>query len=482
MITSTGAGTIQNIEQSIQRVVAVQQANKQNLKNTSAKERINKLKSLRKWIELHQKGIQEALYADLQKSPVDTDITEIYPVKACITHTITNLRRWMKPRQVPTPIHLLFTQSKVYYEPKGVALIIAPWNYPFQLMFDPLVYAIAAGCPAILKPSEVTPHTSAYIKKMVKEFFPEKEVAVFEGDAEVAKNLLRQPFDHIFFTGSPSLGKQVMKTAAENLSSLTLELGGKSPVIIDKQVNLKDAAQKITWGKFLNCGQTCIAPDYVLIHEDLKAQFIKEIKNNIQIYYGQGGKISVQDSPDYGRIVNKKHFYRIKALVDDVLEQGGEIEAGGQMDVSENFIAPTILSNLHERMQIMEEEIFGPLLPVISYRNLSEALQFMERQPKPLALYIFSNSKKTQQFILQNTTAGGSCINEVVIHIANTHLPFGGVNQSGLGKTHGRYGFLAFTNIRSVLKQRVGWTGLKLMYPPYTTQKKKLVRWMGRWL
>jgi aldehyde dehydrogenase (NAD+) len=370
---------------------------------------------------------------------------------------------------------MIGSSSKVYFEPKGVTLIISPWNYPFQLAIDPLLYAIAGGNTAIVKPSEMTPNTSALIKKLVNEVFDEKEVAVLEGDATIAQVLLKQPFDHIFFTGSPMLGKVIMEAAAKHLTSVTLELGGKSPTIVDETTNIKDAAQKIIWGKFMNCGQTCIAPDYLLVHESVKDALVEEMKENIKKLYGQDNTTTIEESPDYTRVVNQRHFSRIKGLLEDAVEKGAKVLDGGEMNADDNFIAPTLITEVDDNMAVMSEEIFGPILPIISFKSLKEATDYVNTKPKPLALYCFSKDKKNQEFVIKNTSAGGTAINETLAHISNPDLPFGGVNNSGIGKTHGYYGFLAFSNERAVLNQRIGWTTLKMLYPPYTDKKKNTI-------
>lgn len=466
---------ISHLDAEVKRIFAAQKANTQNLKNTTAKERIEKLKKLKKMILAERENLQKAIYADFKKPASDTDLTEIFPVLSSITHICHSLRKWMKPKRVPTPLNMAFTRGMVYYEPKGVSLIISPWNYPFQLTFDPLLYAIAAGCTAILKPSEMTPHTSAFMKKLIEKTFPENEIALLEGDASVSQALLKQPFDHIFFTGSPMLGKVMMRAAAENLTSVTLELGGKSPAIVDETTNIKDAAQKLTWGKWMNAGQTCIAPDYVLVHEKIKDELLAEMKSNINKLYGQENKIDIEQSPDYTRIVNQRHYQRVKSLLENALENGAQVAVGAKMNEQDNFISPTILTDVNLDMAVMQEEIFGPILPMLSFKNLQEAVQIIENMPKPLALYIFSTHKQNQNYLLQNTTAGGTCINETLAHIANPDLPFGGVNNSGIGKTHGFYGFQAFSNERAVLKQRIGFTTFKMLYPPYTAKKKKTI-------
>lgn len=459
------------IEKETLRVFELQKKYTETLRLSTAQERINQLKTLKSTILNYRDEIHQAVYADFKKCSAEADLGEIFGVLSSISHAIRHLKKWMRPKNVPTPLPMFLSKGKIYVEPKGTSLIIAPWNYPFQLAIDPLVYAIAAGCTAVVKPSEMTPNTSAMMKRMLSSIFNENQIAVLEGDANIAQALLKLPFDHIFFTGSPMLGKVVMRAASEHLTSVTLELGGKSPVIVDENTNIKDTAQKIIWGKFFNCGQTCIAPDYALVNEKIAPALIEELKNQIQTLYGK----EVLDSNDYPRIVNQRHFLRIKNLLDEALQKGAKIAVGGTSKPEENYIAPTIITNANNEMQVMHEEIFGPILPLITYKNTKEALDFINQKPKPLALYIFSKSKDFQNEVIKNTSAGGTAINETLAHISNPDLPFGGVNNSGIGKTHGYHGFLAFSNERSVLTQRIGWTTLKMFYPPYTTKKKGLI-------
>jgi len=461
----------------IDRVFEAQRANTQRLKNTSARERIAKLKVLKQAIQASQTELQQAIHNDFRKSPEETDLSEVFIVFKAIDDACSNLNKWMRPKRVATPKALLGTSSRIVKEPKGVALIIAPWNYPFQLTIDPLISAIAAGNTAILKPSEMTPHTSAYLKKLIAQVFKEEEVALFEGDAEIAQYLLKKRFDHIFFTGNPMLGKIIMRAAAEHLTPVTLELGGKSPTVVDNTANIEDAADKITYGKFLNCGQTCIAPDYLLVHESVKDQLVESIKNKIHQFYGE----DVQVSPDLTRIVNERHFKRVTALLEDATKKGATLAAGGQTDAAQNYVAPTLLDNINENMEVMHEEIFGPLLPVVTFKDLQEATDLINSKEKPLAMYIFSKSKANQQFLINHTSAGGTTINDTLLHITNPNLPFGGVNNSGFGKTHGYYGFEAFSNERAVLKQRVGFTGIKLIYPPYNDKVRKYIKMFFKW-
>lgn len=439
----------------------------------TAKERKKQLKRISKWIDLHADDIKEAVYRDFRKPGPETDITEIYVVQAEIRHMIKELDSWMKPEKVKTPLALSGTRSYIYYEPKGVCLIISPWNYPFQLMLLPLVAAVAAGNCAVLKPSELTPHTARLIRNMMEELFEPQEVVVCEGDKDVAEELLKLPFDHIYFTGSPAIGKVVMRAAAENLSSITLELGGKSPVIVDSSANLRDAAEKIAWGKWMNSGQTCVAPDYLLVDEQVADELCKEIeKASIRLF--QGEEKDIRSSNDYARVINARHFNRLKELLKDALEKGGSLLMGGESRAEDNYIAPTLLE-VPEEARIWQEEIFGPLLPVKTYSTLHEAIAYVNSKPKPLSLYVFSSNKAIQQKVLKETTAGGVCVNDCMLQYIQPALPFGGVNTSGIGKSHGKWGFMAFTNEKAVTQQRIGLTSVKPIYPPYTRHTRKLI-------
>lgn len=442
--------------------------------------RVRLLKDFRKFIVKNKDRIATALNKDLRKPPVEAVLSEVYPVVSSIRHTVRNLSDWAEPEYVDAPLTYFGTSSEVRYEPKGVCLIIGPWNYPFSLTFGPLISCLAAGNTAIIKPSEVTVHTSRLIKELVYEFFEEDLVAVVEGGVNTSTQLLGLPFDHIFFTGSTGVGKVVMRAAAENLSSVTLELGGKSPTIIDETANIEEAAKRITFGKFVNNGQTCIAPDYVLVQEKVLPKFVEALKKNIVNQFGNDGKIDLQ-SPDYSRIINPKNFERLTSLIEDAVEKGALVALSGPLDASDRFIHPTILTRVSVDSKIMEEEIFGPVLPILTFRGEDEILNLINSRPKPLALYIFSNDKKFQEQILRETSAGSTCINDCVLQFTHPNLPFGGVNASGIGKAHGKYGFLAFSNEKPVLKQRSGITALYSLYPPYTNRVKKIVDWMLRW-
>jgi aldehyde dehydrogenase (NAD+) len=464
----------------ITHIFESQRIHKSIIRQTTAAQRIEKLRRIKDWLFENQIIIREALYDDFRKPAVEVDSTEIYPVKAEIDHTAAHLRKWMKPTKVETPIALMGSTSYIQYEPKGVALIMSPWNFPFNLAIVPLISAIASGCCAIIKPSEMTPNTSALIRKMIADLFNENEIAVVEGDVEVAQELLRLPFDHIFFTGSPQIGKIVMKAAAEHLTSVTLELGGKSPVIVDQTANIADAAEKIVWGKFMNCGQICVSPDYLFVHKSKEAELVQALQQAIQkLFAGQAKSIST--SPDYARIVNIPHRKRLQNLITDAIQKGAYVAAGGEVIEEENFIAPTLLTRVNAYMQVMQEEIFGPVLPIMTYENMEQVANFINLRDKPLALYVFSQSNKNTDFILNNTSSGGVCINDVVLHYINPNLPFGGVNTSGIGKAHGYYGFTDFSNLKAVLKQRTGFTSVKMTYPPYTDKVKRLVKLFVRW-
>ena len=464
------------LEAVILRVFNTQKANTQNLANTNSKERKAKLQKILDWTLSHEEEICQALYADFKKNPAETNLGEIFGVIGEIKHLIKHLNSWMKPQSVPTPINMIGTSAHVRFEPKGICLIISPWNYPFNLSIKPLVQAIAAGNTIMLKPSEMTPHTSALIKKMLSELFNDNEVAVFEGDATVSQILLNQPFNHIFFTGSPNVGKIVMSAAAKNLTSVTLELGGKSPCIIDETANIKKSAEKIAWGKFINNGQTCIAPDYALVHKNVENEFILEMNRAIKVMYGNNPKVS----NDYCQVVNNRHFNRLSGLLQEATDKGANISGGGQTDGSENYIAPTLLSEVNDSMKIMNEEIFGPILPIVSYSTKEEAIAYIKNREKPLAMYINSRNESNIKYFMDNSSAGGTVINDCVIHYGHTEIPFGGINNSGIGKSGGIWGFTEFSNQRAVLRQKFG--TFKMIYPPYTPTVAKLIRFFVKYM
>lgn len=443
----------------------------------SVAERKSRLRKLRTWVKANQQAIREAMHADFRKPVAEVDTTEILPVLDEIKQALDNLDRWAQAKKVDASLTMLGTRSVIMYEPKGVCLIISPWNYPFNLSAGPLVSALAAGNVVILKPSEMTPHTSALISRMCREVFTQNEVSVFEGGTDVSQELLKLPFDHIFFTGSPSVGKIVMRAAAENLASVTLELGGKSPTIVLPSANAKEAAQRIAVTKFINNGQTCIAPDYVLAHESIAGDLIKHLKDQIPALFGGTDK-KISNSPDYARIVNEKHFSRLSDMLRDAESKGATVETGGQLDFSQRFFEPVVLSNVSHASRVMEEEIFGPILPILTYQSLDEIIQYINARPKPLALYVFGTRQAEITRIKKETSSGTVCINDCAIQFLHPNLPFGGVNTSGIGKSHGYYGFLAFSNEKPVLRQRTGLTAFRFFYPPYTPGVQRMIGWV----
>lgn len=466
-------------EAEIRRVFDRQLPTALRLRQSTAAERIAKIKRLEAAVLAHSEAIYAAGAADYRKPAAEVDLTEILPVVAEARDAVRHLRRWMKPVRVwPTRGTVGFS-GWVQHQPRGRCLIISPWNYPVNLTFGPLVSAIAAGNTAILKPSEMTPHLSAVIVKIVREVFSEDEVAIFEGDASVSQVLLDLPFDHIFFTGSPAVGKIVMAAAAKHLTSVTLELGGKSPTIVDESADLEAAARNTLWGKFTNNGQTCIAPDHVYVHESVRAAFVQRARDVLAEVYGSDPQAQEQ-SPWLARIVNARHTARIKGLLDDATARGAQVVAGGKVDESQCYIAPTLIEQIPGDAAIMSEEIFGPLLPILPYRELDEVIGQINAAPKPLALYIWSRNNAHVNRVLAQTSSGGVCINNSVVHFLHGNLPFGGVNNSGIGNGHGFYGFRAFSHERAVLRTRV--LANRMFYPPYNTVMRRIVRALLWWV
>jgi len=455
----------------IERIFRLQQSHQYTVAKTTARERKEKLKRLEAAFLARREDIRAALYADFRKHPSEVDLTEVFPVTSEIKHARRHLSKWMRPHRVSTPMALLGARSYVHYEPKGVVLIIAPWNFPINLTFGPLVAAIAAGNCVMIKPSENTPHSSAVTRSIIEEVFDESEVAVVEGGIETSTAVLAQPFNHTFFTGAPSIGKIVMEAAAKHLGSVTLELGGKSPTIVDETAQVDAAAHRVAWAKYTNNGQICLAPDYVFVHETKKEEFLQKLANNIEKFYG----IDARRSDSYARIVNQRHYQRLSGYLEDAKEKGATVAYGGRTDASEDYIEPTVLTDVDPTSKVMTEEIFGPLLPVYTFKSLDEPIAIINAREKPLALYIYSRSRANQQRIIQNTRAGGTCINHSAVHFFNNYLPFGGSNNSGIGKGHGFFGFEAFSNARGVLKQITPFTALDLLTAPYNALKQKLI-------
>ncbi|GAB6991145.1 aldehyde dehydrogenase [Paenibacillus pini] len=414
-------------------------------KTKDIKFRVDSLNTLQNAINKHEKELLAALRTDLNKSEAEGYSTEIKIVLEEIKFSLENLDAWMKPKEVDTPTFITGASSVIYPEPYGVALVIAPWNYPFQLAIAPLIGAMVAGNCAVLKPSEFTPTTSKVLAKLVKENFPENYIAVVEGEVETSTALLKEKFDYIFFTGSTPVGKVVMEAAAKHLTPVTLELGGKSPCIVHSDAELKSAAKRIARGKFLNAGQTCVAPDYILVQRQVKDQFLSELKDAIHVLYGE----DISQNPDFPRIVNEKQFNRLTSFLND-----GTLYLGSKTESSRLFIEPTILDQITWADPVMRDEIFGPILPVIVYDELPEIIEEITKRPKPLALYIFSESTEVQDQILGSVSFGGGCINETLAHLTSPFLPFGGVGESGMGSYHGQGSFDTFSHRKSILKRK----------------------------
>ncbi|AFZ13319.1 Aldehyde Dehydrogenase [Crinalium epipsammum PCC 9333] len=427
--------------------------------------RIEQLKLLKKVITEQEINIQNALKDDLNKSEFESYLSEIGLCLEEINYAIKHIKSWAKPQKVNTPLTQFLASSQIYSEPLGIVLIIGAWNYPFQLMILPLVGAIAAGNCAILKPSELAVNTSEVLSNIINQTFASNFIHVIEGGKETTQQLLSEKFDHIFFTGSTEVGKIVMAEAAKQLTPVTLELGGKTPCIVDANTHIEYTARRIVWGKFLNAGQTCIAPDYLLVDKKVKQDLLTNIKSCIQNFYGN----NPVESPDYGRIINEKHFNRLCKLLNT-----GEIIIGGENNLSDRYIAPTVIDRVSWEDAVMKEEIFGPILPVIEYNDLSEAIALVNSQPKPLALYFFSNNQQKQQQILRNTSSGGVSINDTVMHTGVPDLPFGGVGASGMGSYHGKASFDTFSHKKSILNKSF-LVDLKVRYAPYK-EKLKLVK------
>ncbi len=440
--------------------------------------RKQKIKSIRKWILNNQKEIREALYADLRKPEPEADFGDIKPVLWEIDHTLEKIDEWVKERRVENITAMYGVKPSVIFEPMGVVLIISPWNFPFNLSIGPLVSAIAAGNCAVIKPSEYSEATTKIIIKMIEQLFSEKEIKVVSGEAEVAEALLKLPFNHIFFTGSIEVGKKVMKAAAENLSSVTLELGGCNPVIIDESADLKDAAKKILFGKFVNAGQSCLSVNTVFIDHKVKEKFQKILLEYFHKFYPdfKSGKVK-----DLASIINQKHVERVCKIIDTSIASGA-LNLLDKITPHENFVPPAILTNVSLDATILKTEIFGPVLPIVEYRRVSEVINFVRVNHKPLALYVFSKEQDSVDYITQSLSSGAVCVNDTTLHFIHPYLPFGGVNYSGIGKAHGYSGFKAFSNERAVLKQRVGFTAAKLIYPPYNKKVKFLIRFIMKFL
>lgn len=455
-----------------------QQATALAWRTSTVEQRRQRLQALRRRIVHHQDAVLQALRDDLGKPDPEARITELVPVYDEIAAAIRHLPRWTKAQRVAPTLAMMGTRSRLRPEPRGRSLILSPWNYPFSLAIGPLVSALAAGCPAILKPSEFTPATSAVIARIVREAFRPDEVTVFEGGIEVASALLDLPFDHVFFTGSTGVGRIVMTAAAKHLASVTLELGGKSPTIVDGTADLDEAARVIAWGKFTNAGQTCVAPDHVFVHRAVHDVFVGKLKGAIGELYG-ADDAAVRAGGSYGRIVSPRHAERLQRLLDGARAAGARVLHGGTVDTAARYMAPTVIGvppGPARSGPWMDEEIFGPLLPVMAYDDLDTVLADASRGAKPLALYLFSRDRAAIDKVTAVTTSGGLCINHAIVQFAHGGLPFGGVGASGQGQAHGEFGFRAFSHFKPVVENR--FLTAKLLFPPYDARKAGWIRRM----
>lgn len=416
--------------------------------------RLERLKAFEAAVRKWEKPLCEALWTDLHKSYEEAYLTEVSLLLGEIRSHIHNLRKWSRPKRVSTPLKMFPSRSRIVSEPLGTALIIAPWNYPVQLLLTPLVGAISSGCTAVLKPSPYVPNVSKVTRQLIEDTFNDEYIAVVQGNRDVNAALLEERWDLIFFTGSPALGKIVMGAAARNLTPVVLELGGKSPCIVDKDADIKTAARRIAWGKSLNAGQTCIAPDYLMLHEDIKDVFLKELELNFKELLGD----NPQETKHFVRIVNDKAFDRLEGYLKD-----GKVVSGGRTDKSDRYFEPTVLDNVPQDATVMNEEIFGPIFPVRTFKEIDEAISYVVSREKPLALYYFGGQGDK---VLRHTSSGGACINDTIMHIANENVPFGGVGNSGLGSYHKKRSFDAFTHYRAVITTPT-FLDLPFRYMPY---------------
>jgi len=428
--------------------------------------RIEALKKLKESIIKHEAEIADALQKDLGKSATESYLSEIGMLLEDISYTLKHLGSWMKPKRQSTPMTISPASSKIVNCPYGVVLVIAPWNYPILLSLQPLVGALAAGNCCVLKPSELAPASADIIEKIVKELFPENYAAVVNGGVEVSKALLEQQFDYIFYTGNTNVGRIVMEKAAKYLTPVTLELGGKSPVVVSRNANLRLAARRIVFGKLMNLGQTCVAPDYVLVEREIHDQFVALLKEEIVKMYGK----QPLNNKAYGKIINRRHYDRVCNLIDK-----DKVVFGGKRDEASLRIEPTILDNVAPQDAVMAEEIFGPVLPIITIENLDEAFLFIQQRPHPLALYIFTEKKAEEDRFVDGLLFGGGCVNDVIVHLSNPNLPFGGIGPSGLGEYHGKATYDTFTHKKSIVKSAT-WIDMPLRYPPYTEKTDKMLR------
>lgn len=455
-------------DSAIQQILEEQRAYFRTGKTREVCFRLKQLKLLKEGIREAETDILAALRKDLKKSEFESYATEIGIVLEEIKYISRKLKSWSKPRRVRTPISHFPASSCIYPEPYGISLIISPWNYPFQLLISPLIGSIAAGNCSVLKPSEYSCATTKVIRNIIESKFPDNYIKVIEGGAKTSRTLTEEKFDYIFFTGSVPVGKLVMKSASNNLTPVTLELGGKSPAVVDMKANIPVTARRIVWGKFLNAGQTCVAPDYLLVHQKVKTELLEEIKKVLKEFYGD----NPAKSPDYPRIINEKHFDRLFDLLDS-----GKTVVGGIPDRENRYIPPTVLTDITWNDPVMQDEIFGPILPVMEYADLDSIIAMLNEHPRPLALYIFSEDSSVQKRLVEEVSYGGGCINDTIMHVASPYLPFGGVGNSGMGSYHGRKSFELFSHMKSVSKKTTR-LDLPIVFPPYGKKVKLLKKLM----
>lgn len=455
---------------SIRDIIDVQRAFFAQGKTRSLAYRLRMLKTLRDAIVSSEQAICQALHADLNRSRMDAYTAEVGSCLAEIRHAIRHLSKWMKGQRVGGPSLFPLSRGRVLPEPLGVCLILSPWNYPFKLAMSPLIAALAAGNCVVIKPSEISTNTERVLGDLITEHFDRESVSVRCGGADAAKSLLAERVDHIFYTGGETVGRAVMSAAAQHTTPVTLELGGKSPCIVDAHCDLRKTAKRIVWGKFFNAGQTCVAPDYMWVHRQIKTELIREMEACIERFYGP----SPQDSPDYGRIINARHFDRVAQL----LEQG-TVLAGGHTNRTQRYIAPTLMEPASQDSPLMTDEIFGPILPILEFSDLSEAIDLINSRPKPLALYVFSSNREVQRTVTSSTSSGAVCINDTVVQLTALNLPFGGVGSSGFGRSLGKAGFDTFSNAKSVLTQTTLFD-IPKRFPPADKLGLKLLRFLLR--
>ncbi|TXH57263.1 MAG: aldehyde dehydrogenase family protein [Burkholderiaceae bacterium] len=448
------------------------------LRESTAEQRRAKLRRLRDALMTERPALVAAFALDLRKPEVEVDLTEILIVVDEIRHALSHLRRWMRPRRVRPTWTTLGTAARVLSQPRGRCLIIGPWNYPLNTLLGPLVSAVAAGNTVILKPSEFTPRVNEVIGRIVGAVFDPSEVALVEGAVATSQRLLALPFDHIFFTGSPEVGKLVMAAAARHLTSVTLELGGKSPVIVDASANLRDAAEQIAWGKLINAGQTCVAPDHVFVHRSVAERFAEAYRAVVVERFGASPQ-QMAASADLTRMIHERHAARVAGLLDEAVRAGARVLQGGTHDAAARWVAPTLVTDVPADARLAREEIFGPVLPLIAFDTLDEVVARIDASPKPLALYVFSRDASATERLCARTSSGGVGVNLCLQHYSHANLPFGGVNHSGIGRAHGWYGFQAFSHERAFMKAGP-WSALKMLFPPYDAGKARLSSWLVR--